>query len=81
MKTPTYAELLAAQHAAETARLALAAELRTTQAALYRERTLRRFPHLEPVIDLVTGDTEEAYAARADELDAALTAARTPRTA
>lgn len=79
MKNPTYSELLAAHHAAETARLSLAAELKTTQAALYRERTLRRLPHLEPVISLVTGDTEDEYAAHADELDAALAAARSPR--
>lgn len=78
MPTPAYAELLTAHHAAEAARLALAAELKTTQGELYRERTLRRLPHLAPVISLVHGDTEEEYTARADELDAALTAARSP---
>lgn len=80
MKTPTYPELLAAHHAAETERLRLAALLKTTQGELWRERTMRRLPHLTPVISLVTGETEEEYAARADELDAALTAARAPHT-
>ncbi|MEU4015817.1 hypothetical protein AB0E56_11185 [Microbacterium sp. NPDC028030] len=68
-------DLPAAQHAAQTARIALAA----TQRELWRERTLRRLPHLEPVIGLVSGDSEKAYASRADELDAALTAARSAR--
>lgn len=75
MPTPSHAELLAAHSAAEAAPIDLATQLKDTQAALWRERTLRRIPRLEPVIGLVSGDTEDAYAARADELDEACAAA------
>lgn len=80
MTTPTYSDLLAAHHAAETERIRLAAELKTTQTDLWRLRTLRRLPHLEPAIDLVSGATEDEFAARADELVAALAAAWAART-
>ena len=76
MPRPSYAELRDMHHAAETERVRLAATLKTTQAALWRERTIRRLPRLAPVISLVTGETEEAYSANADALDAALEAAR-----
>jgi len=77
MPTPTYTELAAAHHAAETARIALAAELDDTRRALWKAETRIRLPHLAPVLSLVQGTTREEYAANADALDAALTAART----
>lgn len=77
MASPTYAELRDMHHAAETARLALAAELATTQAALWRARTLIRLPHMSPVIDFIRGRTEDEYAANADTLDAAIREHRT----
>ncbi|MGM7671913.1 hypothetical protein [Microbacterium sp. A93] len=79
MSNPTYAELLAAHHAAETARLALAAELTETRRSLWRSQTIIRLPHLAPVIDFIKGSTADDYAANADELNAALAAARSPR--
>jgi len=85
-KHPTVRELTmqlrAAEHAhhvAETERLALAAELKRVRGELYREQTLRRLPHLDPVITLVSGATAEEFAASADALDAAIKAARSPR--
>lgn len=76
MTTPTYTELVAAHHAAETARIALAAELDDTRRALYRAEQHIRLPHLAPVLALVQGSTREEFIANANALDAALTAAR-----
>lgn len=72
MPNPTYSELRDMHHAAETARLDLAAQLQTTQAALWRAHTLIRLPHMRPVIDFIKGSTEDEYATNADELDTAI---------
>ena len=76
MTVPTYAELRDLHHAAETSRIALAAELDDTRRDLYRAETHIRLPHLAPVLSLVQGSTRAEFAASADALDAALTAAR-----
>lgn len=58
-----------AHRAAEAARIALATELDSTRRELWRERALRRFPHIERAVDLIphTQD-EESYLAHAATL-------------
>lgn len=67
---PTAKETLESQlRTAEAARLALAAELHTTKQALRVERTLRRFPAIEPAIHLIPPtDDDEEFAAHAETL-------------
>ena len=76
MTTPTYTELVAAHHAAETARIALAAELDDTRRALYRAEQQSCTRTGPPSSPLVQGSTREEFIANANALDAALTAAR-----
>jgi hypothetical protein len=53
----------------ETTRIALVSELESTRRDLWKERALRRFPTIEPAIDLIPHVTDEAsYQAFAERL-------------
>lgn len=43
----------------ETVRIALVSELESTRRDLWRERALRRFPAIEPTVDLIPHVTDE----------------------
>lgn len=70
-------DLRAAYEHAEASRIAIAAELVTVRQTLRRERALRDHPSLtEELLEFIQGDSDESYAARADEFVSALTRLR-----
>lgn len=62
--------------ASEAARIALAAELAAVRREVRELRAIRQHPELEPLVDMLHGETDEAFAANAARFAAALKAAR-----
>lgn len=70
-------DLRAAYEHAEASRIAVAAELATVRHTLRRERALRAHPVLtSDLVELVHGETDDDYAARALKLADAIILAR-----
>lgn len=70
-------DLRAAYEHAEASRIAVAAELANVRTTLRRERALHAHPALtSDLLELVHGESDEAYAAHASTLDAAILNAR-----